>query len=234
MNESTDFTFEFDGETLAATIDWNAAKEKPKIISLHGGSQTGKERTAYLGNALAQNGHSVLRFSFSGHQGSTGDIRQSSLKKRLHQALKATHFLDVSAPFTVIGTSMGGATAMEMTRHCDVGNVVLFCPALYAQDAFDVPFDERFTEILRRPDSFQETDLELLWKCKAGILHVIGEKDGIIPEAVTDIYENNLINAPAKEFFVIEGCGHQLHDYFIENKHVQTSIVNEIIQLIER
>ena len=219
--------------TLAATIDWNAAKDKPTILSLHGGGVSGKERAAYLTKELAEAGLSCLRFDFSGWGESGGVQSASSLKQRFKEALTVMELLDASRPVMLIATSMGAATAMELTRHLEIDHLVLFCPALYARDAFDVPFGDAFTTILHRKDSFNDADTALLENYTGTVLHLIGEDDDVIPQAVTDLYEQHLIHARDAEFLMLEKCGHNVHAYLQENPHVRQAIIGLILDRIQ-
>lgn len=176
MTHSETITFRSGDETLVGTIDWNAARDKPTVLSLHGGGESARKRAAPTTEKIAELGFSCLRFDFSGQGDSSDQLRQSSFKKRLAETLDAAAFLDPDKPLTVIGTSMGGPTAVELTRHLNVGTLVLFCPAIYAAQAFDMSFDERLTEILRRPNSYEEADLSALKNFSGRFFHILGER----------------------------------------------------------
>jgi len=232
MTHSENITFPCGEETLAGTIDWNANRDKPVFMSLHGGGTATRDRVAYLTKLIAESGYSCIRFDHSGNGESTGTVRQNSLKKRLAEALAASRFMDQTLPLTVMGNSMGGAMAMELTRQLNIKNVILFCPALYAVEAFEVPFDERFTEILRSENSFFKTDTALLENFSGNFLHVISEDDTVIPKGVTELYERHIMNAASRKFIRIPGSEHQLHPFLAGNEAIREPILKDIIRLM--
>ena len=227
------FTFHCGAETLAATIHWNTAKNKPTVLSLHGGGTGTRTRAAYLLAALAAAGHSCLSFDHSGQGDSSGELQKSSMQKRLQEALAATAFMDRTKPLTVMGSSMGGPTAMALTRHCSIQNLILFCPALYAREAFDVPFDAGFTGILRRENSFLHTDTALLENYRGNFLHIIGDADTVIPPGVTQTYQKHVINAASCEFVTVKDAPHLLHPFFQAHGTEQAMIIKKILALLE-
>ncbi len=153
---SHDFNFQVTGETIAATIDYSETiLPPPSILSLHGGGPLGRQRVAPLATFLAKHGYPVLRFDHSGWGDSTGERQDCSLQSRVDEALAAAKLLQPETPMTLIGTSMGGHTALELLPHLPVKNLVLFCPAAYSADAFNVPFGNGFSGIIRQPDSYR-------------------------------------------------------------------------------
>lgn len=233
MTHSENITCQCGDETLAGTIDWNANKDKPVFMSLHGGGTATRERVAYFTQSIADSGYSCIRFDHSGNGESTGTVRQNSLKKRLAEALAVSQFMDQTRPLTVMGNSMGGPIAMELTRHLNIKNAILFCPALYAVEAFEVPFDERFTEILRRENSFLKTDTALLENFSGNFLHVISEEDTVIPNGVTALYQRHIVNAASRKFIRIPGIEHQLHPFLAGNDVIREDILKDILQMMK-
>lgn len=223
---SEDVTFESQGNTLAGTIDWNAARDAPTVMSLHGGGESAKTRAAYLTAELAKLGHSCLRFDFAGQGQSGGDMRRSSLARRTREALDAVRFLDQSRPLTILATSMGGPTAVDLTKYLNVGSLVLFCPAIYAADAYDVPFDERLTTILRRKNSFLEADVAPLQNFTGHFLHVIGENDAVIPAGVTQMYKDHVSRAKQRDFVVIKDAPHNVHGWLKDHDEERRNILS--------
>jgi len=231
---SENITFECNGETIAATIDWNANKDKPTIMCLHGGGSGNREKVAVFTKCFANEANiSCIRFDHSGWGESSGASQQGSLKKRVEEALAASQFMDLEKPLTIMGSSMGGPMVMELTWHLNVRNAILFCPALYAVEAFDVPFGEEFAAILRSENSFLRADTKMLENYTGNFLHIIGEHDNIIPKGVTQLYEQHIVHAAKREFICIPNAGHQLYPFFAENKMEQDKIFAQMLQHIQ-
>lgn len=227
---SEDFTFPCGAETLAATIDYNAAKDKPTILSLHGGGPSARTRAEYLCKALAARGHSCLRLDFSGSGDSSGVMIQSSLQKRTSEALEAYKLLDQAKPATILATSMGGHVALEMLAHVPVANLFLFCPAAYVDAAFTAPFTEEFTNILRARNDFSAARVfKNLRGFTGNLLYFIGSEDAIIPPEVTQLYEENSLHAAQKDFLVLEGAPHPLHKFLPENP----AVLNAVLEMLQ-
>jgi len=233
MNYSETITFQSGNETLVGTIDWNENKDKPRILSLHGGGPSARVRITYIAEELAKNGHSVIRFDHSGHGESSGNLDHSSLNKRKEEALCATQFMALDQPITVIATSMGGHVALELLQHLNIKSLILFCPAAYAAEAHDIRFDSGFTDILREPNSFQRaTVFSNLEKFTGNFLHVIGEQDTIIPPGVTELYQSHSVNAAKREFIVMPTWPHNMHNLFSENQKEKQELIDKILNLI--
>jgi uncharacterized protein len=107
---------------------------------------------------LVEQGVSIVAFDYSGHGTSTGEQTKSSLKKRNEEAIAIIDTFAAGRPSTVCGSSMGGYTAIKMLEKYETKNLVLICPAVYDRDAYNIPFDWRFTEIITKENSWQNTD----------------------------------------------------------------------------
>jgi pimeloyl-ACP methyl ester carboxylesterase len=113
---------------------------------------------------------------------------------------------------------MGGYIAAAIGCKLSVPKLVLFCPALYAAEAGDCPFDERFTQILRQPGSFRNSPvLDALADYRGEVLLVIGDQDAVIPNEVIDLYERALANAARMTIARIPNAPHKLHVWAAEN-----------------
>lgn len=233
-SHSHDFTFSACSETLAATIDFNTERAKPTILSLHGGGPSGRDRIAWLSHILAQNGHSVLRFDHSGQGNSTGSLKHSSMRKRRDEALAAAQFLKPHSAYTVIGTSMGGPTAIALTQHLNIKNLILFCPAAYANQAFDLDFDSGFTDVIRQPDSYRNSQIFAYMKNFSGrFLHIIGNQDDIIPSGVTELYQNHMLHSNEAQFITLPDAPHAIHKWLPQHPEQQQMVVEKILAILE-
>jgi pimeloyl-ACP methyl ester carboxylesterase len=155
MHEET-VTFEANHQTLCGVFNLSSANPLGAINTLfiHGAGTGSKDRMRYLARGLDAYGTNSFRFDSSGWGESSGKISENSLSKRVTEALAALELMKakspVSAPLTIIGSSMGGEVALRLLEHVAVDNRVLFCPGIYHRDAYHVPFDERFSAIIRQ------------------------------------------------------------------------------------
>lgn len=229
-----EFSFPVGNESLSATIDYcGDIVPRPATLSLHGGGPGGRQRIVDLSSYLAKQGYPVLRFDHSGHGDSTGILAEASLKKRYDEAMAALEFMDVSSGITLIATSMGGAIALEMLPHINVKNLILFCPAAYAAEAFDVPFGHGFTEIIRQPDSYRAaTIFENLKNYTGRLLLVTGSADEIIPSEITHLYDESSTNCIRKDVIVVDGAVHALHRWFPDHPVEQARVYEKVLDCI--
>jgi pimeloyl-ACP methyl ester carboxylesterase len=182
--------FDVGEETLAYT-EFVPAKTRCRVLSLHGAGKATRQRIFYLAEKLAENDIGFFCFDFSGHGESTGIMSQSSLSKRCAEAKAAFDFMGSPAPTILMGNSMGGYIAVEMLETIQPEYLILICPALYAAKAFDVPFDQNFSDIIRSPNSFEENNiLPRLSNFTGQVLLLIGDQDDVIPARVMDIYQS--------------------------------------------
>jgi pimeloyl-ACP methyl ester carboxylesterase len=190
-----EFTVNCDGETLscAAALP-HPADEAPApaltAVVLHGAGTSDKRRLTGLLSDVAARGHHALAFDFSGHGDSSGRLAESSLRRRF---LQARAVVDGHVPaghrLAVIGFSMSGQTVADLVRHYGsrVASIGLCAPAVYAADAWTVPFGAGFTEIIRTPESWRTSPALGVFRSLSGrAVLATPATDAVIPPAVTE------------------------------------------------
>lgn len=226
-----DFTFEVNNETITASIDFceNNFKQ-PTVLSLHGAGPHNRNRISYLTKFLVGLGLNTLRFDFSGHPDSTGELANSSLEKRVEEAKEASTFLDKSAnAYTIIGTSMGGHIALELLSEIPINNIILFCPAAYTSEAYTLPFGKGFTNVIRRPNSYlNATVFKKLENFSGNFILFIGEEDQIIPKEVIEMYDHFASNTKRKKIIRIPNAPHSIHVWLEKNPEYLDLVFSEI------
>jgi pimeloyl-ACP methyl ester carboxylesterase len=104
---------------------------------------------------------------------------------------------------------MGGYTAVTLLQRYDIANLVLIGPAMYAAEAYPVPFNGGFTEIIRRPKSWEASDAWNILSGFAGrLLVVAGERDTVIPPGVIRRIYESAANATERAVYVAPGASH--------------------------
>jgi uncharacterized protein len=205
----------------------------PEFIFLHGAGRGVKERVQSIAASIVETGLNILTLDFSGHGESTGELKKSSLKKRVNEASTVINqFYTNGKPLIICGSSMGGYVAIKLLEIYPVDTLILFCPALYSKDAYNVQFDEGFTEIIRAPDSWKNTDvLNSLQKFSGNLLIVIGEKDEVIPPEVIQLIMENTPNVNSKELLVIPGCPHSINTWILDKEQELLTLHKKIKRL---
>lgn len=176
-----------------------AAAPRSGILFLHGlhSDQTGYLRRARI--AARALDATCLTFDLSGHGASPGPLDRLSLRDHLADALAAYDLLagqsDVApARIGLCGASYGGYLAAALTTRRPARRVLLRAPALYADDALDIPLSERPT-VSGRPAA--DDLLHSLAGFRGEVLVVESECDEVIPHATIAAYARAFTRARA-------------------------------------
>ncbi len=201
---------------------------KGNILFLHGAGKATKDKVSNLAQVLLANQISSFAFDFSGHGESSGSLQESSLQKRVQEAQGAVEQFTKNK-LTICAFSMGGHIALELLRTTPVQNLILFCPAIYTPEAFNLPFDERFSSAIREPESWKNAEVvKLLQGFTGKMLVMIGEKDEVIPKGVIELINSNATNTTKKEVFVIPNVGHQILSEAYKDKNLLNIIIEKV------
>jgi esterase/lipase len=228
--ENQGFKLTAGNEELSGAI-YSAQDKSPNFVFMHGAGKGGKFRIFPYLEFLMQKGLSVLAFDFSGHGDSTGKLNESSLEKRMNEARSVIDKYADQKNLTLSGSSMGGYIALKLLDFYDVKNLILFCPAIYDRKALKAQFDEKFTNIIREENSWQNTDIaESLNKFKGNLLIVIGQKDNIIPKNVIDFIYDNATSSNKKEVLWIKDAPHDVHTWLSDHPDEMKQVINKIVE----
>jgi len=150
-----------------------------------------------------------VAFDCIGHGETGGDLKQSSLQSRTAQACAVIDAVNLSQPFSILAASMGGYTGVSLLRRYAIASLILLGPAMYAAEAYAVPFNAGFTEIIRRPQSWESSDAWVLLSRFTGrLLVVAGERDTVIPTGVIRNIYSAARHATERTLFVAPGASH--------------------------
>ncbi|MFH9008857.1 alpha/beta fold hydrolase [Streptomyces afghaniensis] len=223
MSELIPFTHTVDGERLSGLSGGPGPGEPARAtaVLLHGAGTGSKDRLVPLLEEFAAHGCRALAFDFSGHGESTGLLRELSLRRRFEQAVSVIDArARVDGPLVLVGFSMSGQTVADLARHYGdrVAALGLCAPAVYAAQAWDVPFgtgDGRFSEIIRRPGSWRESPaLDVLRGYEGRAVLAVPGTDEVIPPAVTDAVSAALARRAQFTHWELPEAEHRLGRWF--------------------
>jgi uncharacterized protein len=201
------FRIPFDGHKLVGDV--LTGEEPPRLLVLHGGGRSSRERFRLLREYLFTHGVGSVAFDCIGHGETGGDLTQSSLQRRTAQACAVIDAMNLPQPFSILAASMGGYTAVTLLPRYTIATLILLGPAMYAAEAYTVPFNAGFTEIIRRPQSWESSDAWVLLSRFTGrLLLVAGEHDTVIPPGVIRNIYAAARNATERRLFVAAGASH--------------------------
>src|SRR4051794_39635502 len=214
-----DFTHDHDGERLNGV--YGGDPSGATAVVLHGAGVSSMERLRPLVREFVAHGCRGVAFDFSGHGESTGKLDELSLRRRFEQAVSVIDaYAGADGPLVLVGFSMSGQTVADLVRHYG-GRVVglgLCAPAVYAAEAWDVPFEQgdgRFSGIIRRPDSWWEAPaLQVLRAYEGRAVLAVPGTDTVIPPAVTEAVQDALAARAQYTRFDLPDAQHQLGLWF--------------------
>lgn len=205
------------------------------LLFLHGAGTSDKEITTYLQDALHMYSIGSYAFNFTGHGGDKKAMATSSLAKRLKEAEQAIQNFHLTGPLNLCGSSMGGYIAIKLLEKYQVDNLILFAPAVYAAEAFALPFDTSFTEVIRTKDSWKNSDAFSILKNYTGnVLIFIGDKDEVIHRELLRLIDQSLVKVQSKEMITIPHCPHTIHRWLSQNKEWSEIVAKKITHYIDR
>ncbi|MER7482850.1 alpha/beta fold hydrolase [Streptomyces sp. NPDC126510] len=221
MSELIPFHRVVGGERLSGLATGGGRPGRATVVLLHGAGNGSKERVVPWLAEFAAHGCHALAFDFSGHGESTGLLSELSLRRRFEQAVSV---IDArareGAPLVLVGFSMSGQTVADLVRHYGdrVAALGLCAPAVYAGEAWDVPFgagDGPFSEVIRRPGSWRNSPaLDVLRAYEGRAVLVVPGTDEVIPPAVTEVLSDALARRAQFTHQVLPEAGHRLGLWF--------------------
>ncbi|GGW83325.1 alpha/beta fold hydrolase [Streptomyces lomondensis] len=238
MSELVPFAHIVDGERLSGLCGdaGGGAPARATAVLLHGAGNGSKERLVPLLEEFVAHGCRALAFDFSGHGESTGLLRELSLRRRFEQAVSVidTH-ARVDAPLVLVGFSMSGQTVADLARHYGhrVAALGLCAPAVYAAEAWDVPFGEgngRFSAIIRRAGSWRTAPaLEVLRAYEGRAVLAVPGTDEVIPPAVTEAVSEALARRAQFTHWELPDAEHRLGLWFRDHPDDRREFVTAVL-----
>ncbi|MEU7379914.1 alpha/beta fold hydrolase [Streptomyces sp. NPDC042207] len=217
MSELSSFGHDHDGERLSGVYGGDGGADLPTVVLLHGAGNGDARRLLPLLAEFVARGCRGVAFDFSGHGESTGALRELSLRRRFEQAVAVIDAqVPAGGPLILVGFSMSGQTVTDLARHYGERVVALgLCaPAVYADEAWDVPFgtgNGRFSEIIRRPGGWRGASaLDVLRAYEGRAVLAVPGTDTVIPPAVTEAVQDALSTRAQFTRLELPDAGHTL------------------------
>ncbi|TSA44925.1 alpha/beta hydrolase [bacterium] len=225
------FSVNFKGTKLIG--DFISSGSGSRVMCLHGAGPANRQRFKKLRRLLADKNIASCAFDFIGHGDTGGNLSLSSLKSRVEQSLAVIKSQSIPHPLSIIASSMSGYVAIELTKFCEVKNLVFLAPAVYASKAHSLFFGPEFTKAIREPFSWRDSDVwEVLKHYKGNLLIFAAEKDQVIPDEVIEKIYNSAQNAKSREIIMIKGATHPLGKWLNEHPARLREVSDKICKIL--
>lgn len=188
------------------------AKKNPGMLLIHGAGKSTKEKFIYLQEFLSTIGITSLAIDVRGVGESEGIFVESTLQNRIKDSVNGFTFLKDfvdNSRIGVLGTSMGGFVAAELTTKVSVRVAILCSSAAYNPQAESMLLNKSFTDILHRPESWKNShSFTALESFSGKVLVLYGDNDIVIPDAIKQRYKSIVVKKG--EYKLLPNGGHNL------------------------
>ncbi len=186
----------------------DAYEEGCNTIVLHGAGKSSRARFTKIRGRLNAYGIPSVSFDFIGHGETGGDILDTSLHGRTRQAAVVIRHTCIE-PLTLIAASMSAYTAVKLTEIFSVNNLVLLVPAAYTPKAYHLTFGAEFSETIRVPNSWEDSDaFSILENFKGNLLIIAAENDTVIPAEVVKRIRQSAKQAKTNLLHIVPNSEH--------------------------
>lgn len=203
----TVFQVPFGAHSLCA--DTFQGHHSPHLGCIHGGGPSGRAVFGPLRQMLQAQGIGSTAVDCIGHGHTAGDWADSSLHSRNQQFIQAMRHTG-RAPGALIGISMGAYNAICLSERWALEALVLVVPAVYHPAARIAPFGPAFSQIIRQPQSWLESDAwERLRQFRGRLLVIAAECDQVIPSEIPQRLYAAAKQASHRRLLTLAQSGHQ-------------------------
>lgn len=219
------------GERLAVEVYGPTTPSKllAGVLVLHGAGQSDKSRCREVCLVLAGIGCECVSFDFSGAGQSTRRHPQTLAKRTAEAQAVFESYLPNFAHRSVVAFSMSGHSAIELaaTPRLGIRGLILCSPAIYAEQAYEIPFGPEFTSCLRQPLSWRSSaSFRKLAKFDGRVCLVLPERDEVIPDEVFTLIERALPH-PSFHKIVVKESSHTLGAWFNDHPDVAEAVIGD-------
>lgn len=232
--QKADFWVDFGDRTL--TGDIISKNSRPEVLILHGAGNASRRDFRLFRQELLLHQIPSAAFDLVGHGDTGGELESSSLLSRTRQACSVVDALNLQQPFSVIGASMGAYTAVKLLEYYQINSLVLIVPAMYTSMAYNVPFNEGFTEVIRQPQSWDDSDAwDILSGYRGRLLIIAAENDKVIPKGVINKIYESAVNAEVCKLFIAPQASHAVFtDLRSNNPEGFCRVFRQIVEILKQ
>jgi hypothetical protein len=127
---------------------------------------------------------------------------------------------------------MGAYIAVKVAVELQVPRLCLAIPAAYSMQAYRVPFGPKFSEILRAPRSWAESDaFDLVLGYTGHLLVVSAEEDKVVPPEIPQRYASGSVNRLSTAHHIVRRSGHSLSEHYEREPNARTAVYTEVASL---
>lgn len=219
------FTLHGDRCTPATTIG--------QALILHGGGTSAGAGFAELRQTLWEHGIESLVFDAVGHGKTGGSQLGTTLAHRVDQCLKVMAYLQLQPQtLNLLGFSMGAYVAVKVMEQAPTAGLCLAIPAAYSAQAFHLPFGSAFSQCIRQPRSWDNSDaFDVVGRYPGRLLVLEAGQDTVIPAEIPDRLYQSARHARAREHHVVKASGHDLSAHYAEHPLAREQAYQSILRL---
>lgn len=190
--------------------DYCAGRSTRQALLIHGAGSSERGRFAALRCALHGRGIGTTVFDCVGHGETGGSVHESSLGSRTRQAEAVIDSGQGPSIQAVVGTSMGAYNAIKLLETRKLEALVLVVPGVYTPAAYELPFGDRFTALIRQQRSWDKTDAwDILAEFNGRLLVITAEHDTVIPSEIPERLLQAAKKSSWRKLHVVQGAQHE-------------------------
>jgi len=230
-----DFAVPFQGTLLHGT-QWTPPGATHTALVLHGGGTSAAQGFGELRRFLHARQIGTLAFDAVGHGRTGGAQLGTTLQQRVQQVVAVVQAQGLApASLALVGFSMGAYVAVKAAAQLGVPRLCLAIPAAYATQAFEVPFGPQFSQILRTPGSWVQSDaFDLVADYPGHLLVLSAEEDRVVPPEIPHTYLTRANNSASRQHHIIQRAGHKLNEHYAREPQAQKAAYSAIAALCQR
>lgn len=199
------------------------------VLFLHGAGQSTRHLFDPIRHELAMQNMASIAFDFIGHGETGGCLHSSSLHQRFQQACDVIETLAVSQSLSLVASSMSGYTAIKLTEKYEIQHLILIVPAVYHPDAYFVPFNQGFSTIIRKAQSWRYSDAwSIMQQFKGDLLIIAAERDEVVPNEIIHQLYASASSAKSRKCHFVANSPHKILAFLAEHSS-ELQMINYLI-----
>lgn len=223
-------------DTIEVLYSPKTTHYKNFLICIPGGGKTiGASRFHELQERLFNENIGSVSVNFEGVEGSIGAVESDTLENRINVVLRIIDWVKnnfILDCMSLYGVSMGGYVVLGAKEKCNE-KIIIHTPAAYAKESYKVNFNEQFTNILRTPDSWRNSEsFNWLKNIDNKILLITHSEDEVIPKEISDTYKNIISEKNNSKVLEIKGAKHSIWNNEEVNQNFKEKVILEIIDFL--